>query len=222
MKSMETSIHLYLTKLRIISKIPTNGKIDTTNNDLNIYTNNISNWIWRKLQGDSKTNATKYLNELYKEINSFSDQLMSNINTEIDEMRKIKKFIMLVSLTEKIKESLNGIRNLIGTYKDFLKTISILECLEQDIIIPQYRILKNFIPEQYHTDIIRSSITLSYTHISGNIINTTNNLISMPNMNDLKMENPSPSMENSLKSILSNEQTIKNNKHKASKKKKNI
>jgi hypothetical protein len=151
---MDTVIHTYLTRLRIISKIPTNGKIDTTNNDLNIYYNTLSNWIMRKIQGDNKDNATKYLIDLYREINSFSDQLMSNVNTETDEIHKHKKIIMLTSLAEKIKESLTGIRNLIGTYKDYLKTVSLLECLEQDIIMPQYRVLQDFIPTTYHTEIM--------------------------------------------------------------------
>lgn len=163
-KKMETVIHTYLTRLRIISKIPSNGKIDITNNDLNIYYNSIPNWIRRKIQGDSKDNATKYLMDLYREINEFSDQLMYNINTEDDPITKRKKIIMLVSLAEKIKESLMGIRNLIGTYKDYLKTVSLLECLEQDIIIPQFRVLKSFIPESYHTPLLKSSIHHSYVH----------------------------------------------------------
>ena len=161
---METVIHTYLTRLRIISKIPSNGKIDITNNDLNIYYNSIPNWIRRKIQGDNKDNATKYLMDLYREINEFSDQLMYNINTEDDPINKRKKIIMLVSLAEKIKESLMGIRNLIGTYKDYLKTVSLLECLEQDIIIPQFRVLKSFIPDSYHTTILKSSIHHPYVH----------------------------------------------------------
>lgn len=151
---MDTVIHTYLTRLRIISKIPTNGKIDTTNNDLNIYYSSISSWVRRKMQGDSKDNATKYLTDLYKEINAFSDQLMSNVDTENDKINKHKKIIMLTSLAEKIKESLAGIRNLIGTYKDYLKTVSLLECLEQDIIMPQYRVMQDFIPKSYHTEIM--------------------------------------------------------------------
>ena len=58
---------------------------------------------------------------------------------------------MLVSLAEKIKESLTGIRNLIGTYQNYLKIVSLLECIEHDIIIPQYNTLKKFIPDDYHT-----------------------------------------------------------------------
>lgn len=183
---METVIHTYLTKLRIISKIPENGRLDTTNNDLNIYYNSITSWCWRKFQGDNKEQATKYLMDLYKEINAFSDQLMYNINTERDNIKKCRKIVFLVSLTEKIKESLMGVRNLIGTYKEYLKTVSLLECLEQDIIVPQFRVLKHFIPEQYHTEIIKSAITYSYVH-TGGMISSRNRSLSESNAPEMDM-----------------------------------
>ena len=68
--------------------------------------------------------------------------------------------------SEGVKESINGIRNLIGTYKAYLKIVSLLECLEQDILIPQYRILLKFIPDQYYTDILRLPISYSHVHLS--------------------------------------------------------
>lgn len=164
---MDHILHTYLTRLRIISKCPVNGKLSTIHNDLNIYYGGIVDWLYRKVYGDNKDNATKYLIDLYREINSFSDQLMYNIETEQSEIRKRKKTTMLVSLTEKLKESLTGIRNLIGTYKDYLKIVSLLECLEQDVIIPQYQILLKFIPLSYHTEILKTAITYSHTYTSG-------------------------------------------------------
>ena len=169
MSNMETVVHTYLTKLRIISKIPVNGRLNITNNDLDIYKESFINWILRKWGNDCKDNATKYLYDLYRDINSFSNQIMDNINFEQIESRKVSLIIMLVSLTEKIKESLSGIRNLIGTYKEWLKTSSNLECLEQDIIMPQFRILKNFIPGKFHTDIIKSNVTYSHVYTGGMI-----------------------------------------------------
>lgn len=160
---MENILHNYLTRLRIISKCPVNGRLDTTHNDINIYYGGIISWMYRKAYGDSKENTTKYLIDLYREINSFSDQLMYNILMEQNDIRRRKKLTMLVSLTEKMKESLSGIRNLIGTYKEYLKIVSLLECLEQDLIIPQYRTLLKFIPEPFHTEILKTSITHSHT-----------------------------------------------------------
>lgn len=167
MSNMENILHLYLCKLRIISKIPVGGKLNITQNDLNIYYGGLFGWLFRKAYGDNKDNAAKYLVDLYREINSFSEQLMYNIEIENSEVRKRKKIAMLVSITEKLKESLTGVRNLIGTYKSYLKIVSLLECLEQDVIIPQYRILLKFIPDVYHTEILKTVITYSHTHSAG-------------------------------------------------------
>jgi hypothetical protein len=162
MENMENITHNYLTKLRIISKIPINGRLDITQNDLNIYHWSILNWTWRKIYGDSKENTAKYLTDLYREVNSFSDQMMHNITTEQMETHKNRKLTLLISLTEKVKQSITGIRNLIDTYKGYLKVVSQLECLEQDIITPQYNLLKSFIPESMHTHIIKTPIVQTH------------------------------------------------------------
>ena len=175
MITMENIMHNYLVKLRVISKIPERGRLDITYNDINIYYGGIMNWMLRKAFGDSKENTAKYLIDLYKEINAFSDQLMYNITTELNDILKRKKITMLVSLAEKMKSSITGIRNLIGTYKEYLKIISLLENLEQDIVIPQYRILLKFIPDSYHTDILKTSITFPHIHIS-DISNVSENV----------------------------------------------
>jgi hypothetical protein len=189
MSNMENMMHTYLIKLRVISKIPEHGRLDTTHNDLNIYYGGLVCWVFRKMYGDNKENSTKYLMDLYKEINSFTDQLMYNVSMETNEILKKKKIYMLISLAEKLKTSLNGIRNLIGTYKNYLKIISLLENLEQDIIIPQYRLLLKFIPEQYHTDILKSPI--SYEHIHGTgMLSTRNRILSESAISDLQFEMP--------------------------------
>jgi len=188
--NMENILHQYLTKLRIISKIPEHGKLDTTQNDLNIYYGTIMNWVWRKFNGDSKDCTTKYLVGLYREINSFSDQLMYNITTEHNAIIKNKKMTMLVSLTEKVKESLTGIRNLIDTYQSYLKVVSVLECLEQDIIIPQYHTLKKFIPLDYHTGIIKSAISHSHIHMSTGMISSRGKTLSESNAPEMDMTFP--------------------------------
>jgi hypothetical protein len=70
---------------------------------------------------------------------------------------------MLISLAEKIKESMSGIKNLIDTYQGFHTAVSRLECLEQDIITPLYISLKHFIPSQYHTPVLRASLLSTAT-----------------------------------------------------------
>lgn len=208
MSNMETVVHTYLTKLRIISKIPTNGRLNITNNDLDIYKESFINWILRKWGSDCKDNATKYLYDLYRDINSFSNQIMDNVNFEQVESRKVCLIIMLVSLAEKIKESLSGIRNLIGTYKEWLKTSSNLECLEQDIIMPQFRILKNFIPEKFHTDIIKSKVTYSHVYTGGMISSPVRNTPMLANEGEPTMNILTPSVNSSLNAILSKSEPI--------------
>ena len=166
MSNMDTILHAYLCKLKIIAKLPVNGKFDTTNNDLNIYYGSMSGWIWRKFQGDGKENATRYLQDLYRDITTFADQTMHNIRTETSQTRRHKKMVMLVSLTEKLKESITGINNLGGTYKNYIKTSSLLECLNQDIITPLLRTLYMFIPITYHTDSLKNDFT--YNKLSKN------------------------------------------------------
>lgn len=184
---MENILHLYLCKLRIIGKVPIGGKLDISQNDLNIYYGGIVGWFLRKAYGDNKDNATKYLVDLYKEINAFSDQMMYNINMEKNNIIIHKKINMLVSLTEKIKESLIGIRNLIGTYKYYLKIVSLLECLEQDVIIPQYKSLMEFIPKEYYTEILKKPIVYEYSTPE----NMTHNSIKKPLFNNKSFQPPS-------------------------------
>lgn len=213
---MDSILHQYLTKLRIVSKIPEHGKLDTTQNDLNIYYNTVMNWVWRKFNGDSKGCTTKYLVSLYREINSFSDQLMYNITTEQNNIVKNKKLTMLVSLTEKIKESLTGIRNLIGTYQSYLKVVSLLECLEQDIIIPQYHALKKFIPNEYQTDILKMEISYSHIHMSTGMVSSRNRTLSESNAHEMDMNSPvytPPSRVNHINNIVGSPQLLSNHLH---------
>lgn len=155
MNNIETTGYNFLCKLKILSKIPIDGKLNIINNDLNIYDGTFISWLSRKLYSDNKDNAVKFLIDLYRDILLFTGQLICDINSEYDENKKLKKILLLVSLTEKLKESTIGIHNLINTYKDFLKTVSILECLEHDIIIPHIDLLIKFIPVKYHTELIK-------------------------------------------------------------------
>jgi hypothetical protein len=169
---MENRLHLYLYKLRIVSKIPVGGKLDITYNDINIYYGGFIGWVYRKLSGDNKDNAAKHLIDLYKEINEFGDQLMYIIQSETNKILIIKKLNMLVSLTDKLKESLVGVRNLIGTYKQYLKVVSLLECLEQDVIIRQYNALIDFIQNIYTAHDIKNSDNRVQLNTSNSMSNT--------------------------------------------------
>jgi hypothetical protein len=160
---METIAHQYLTKLRIISKIPENGQLDLTNNDLNIYDPGLVNWINRKLQGDGKMNTVSYLRTFYREINSFTTELMKSIEVEQNSIRKDRKTVLLASLAEKVKVSTVGVENLMKTYRLWHKIISTLESIQQDIIENQLKTVILFLPEKYKTDTLKELENGQYT-----------------------------------------------------------
>jgi hypothetical protein len=159
---MELIAHQYLTKLRIIAKIPENGQLDLTNNDLNIYYSTLINWVCRKLHGDGKLNTVSYLRTFYREINGFTTELMKSIEVEQNTVIKSRKTILIASLAEKIKESTIGVENLVKTYQHYPKIISTLESIQQDIIENQLKNIIMFIPDNYKTTILRDIEHIQY------------------------------------------------------------
>ena len=61
---MNAIFHDLLCKLRIISKLKVNQKLDTTNG-LNIYTEGWISWMYRKINRDNKDEGVRFLDELY-------------------------------------------------------------------------------------------------------------------------------------------------------------
>jgi len=171
---METIAHQYLTKLRIIAKIPENGQLDLTNNDLNIYTPGFVNWINRKLQGDGKLNTVTYLRTFYREINNFTTELMKSIEVEQNSVSKSRKTILLASLAEKVKVSTVGVENLMKTYRSWHKIISTLESVQQDIIENQLKNIILFLPKEYKTDVLKEIENGQYDMLSNSPSPTQN------------------------------------------------
>ena len=144
---METIAHKYLTKLRIISKIPENGQLDLTNNDLNIYSPGLVSWIHRKMSGDGKINTVGFLRSFYQEIILFTNEIMTSIAMEPNRATKRRRYVLLATLAKKIKESQSGFVNLKRTYQNYPKIISMLESIEQDLIETQLRCISAFLQE---------------------------------------------------------------------------
>lgn len=151
---MDKTTHIYLTQLRIISKIPRKGQLFITNNDIGIYKPSLYNWINRKISGDGKSHTTTFLMELFEEINIKTNEMIKNIDREED--AKIKTINLLISLTEKIYESLEGLQCLLGTYEGFPETVAKLEHIIQDMIYPMLKKCVNNIPVEHYTDNIIS------------------------------------------------------------------
>jgi hypothetical protein len=144
---MEPIAHNYLTKLRIISKIPENGQLDLTNNDLNIYSPGLVSWIHRKISGDGKINTVGFLRSFYREIILFTDEIMASISMEPNRATKRSRYVLLATLAKKIKESQSGFINLKRTYQNYPKIISMLESIEQDLIETQLQCISAFLPK---------------------------------------------------------------------------
>ena len=153
---MDSIVHQYLTKLRIIAKVPENGQLDLTNNDLNVYNPSLVGWIYRKLYGDGKKNSVVYLLSFYRELNVFTTDLMKSINIDDQKTSKMHKLTILTILAEKIKGSTVGIENLTHTYRKYHKVVSILESIRQDIIDIQLNNIISFIPNDIKTETIRN------------------------------------------------------------------
>jgi hypothetical protein len=136
---MDKTTHTYLTQLRIISKIPRNGLLVTTNNEINIYRPGMVNWVLRKFHGDGKGPTTTFLTDFYSELDRKTLDLLRDIRREKHVEQQVVQVQLLAALTEKIFESLEGIANLIGSYKSFPETVSRLEHIVEDMIHPTIR-----------------------------------------------------------------------------------
>lgn len=138
--------HQYLTRLRIISKIPENGQLDLTSNDINIYSPGFVNWVYRKVCGDGKMNTIGFLRTFYEELVAFTSHLMQSIMLDHVKSTKAKKYRILANIADKIKSSIGGLVNLGKTYRQYPKISSTIESIQQDIIEPQLASIMVFLP----------------------------------------------------------------------------
>ena len=152
---METIAHSYLTKLRIISKIPENGQLDLTNNDINIYVPGFVSWVNRKLNGDGKINTVVFLRSFYHELISFTNEIMESIDMKLNRSTRHSRYALLETLVKKIKESQSGFMRLKHTYQSYPKIISMLESIEQDLIENQLTIISAFLASTIHKKLTR-------------------------------------------------------------------
>lgn len=129
-----------LIDLRIIAKIPENGKISTTTMDpISVEHNSSYQGIRRWLWGDSREQAYKALKNLVDNIIDISDNIIQSrymnlskdqtefTHHEYTEHRKC--YSQLRTLASEIENSLKGFGNLHGTYEGDPTIASKLEVL---------------------------------------------------------------------------------------------
>lgn len=138
----------YIKILRIISKIPEKGKISVCEDNIFIYDDTMVNWILRKIYNDSKETTVKFLENFYTELCNFTDRLVTEIGVDLSNSSRQKKKTLLISLISKMKLSVMGLDNLIVTYKLYPSTVSMLELIKSDIVLPQFNVLSKFLPNR--------------------------------------------------------------------------
>ncbi len=125
-----------LTHLLLISKIPREGKLTVKNGELNIYQGGFINWTIRTLSGDGKEATIIFLKEFYLNIRKIVLELIKQNNRERDAIAKGIMTENLVAIIVNLYTSREGITNLQGTYRDYIKITSNLEYIEEHVIVP--------------------------------------------------------------------------------------
>jgi hypothetical protein len=154
---MNNTLHSQLNALRIISKLRNGQKLDITKG-LTIYGGGIVDWIWRKYNHDNKHKTIKMLQDLYTSIDQTAEQLVASIKSAKDE-KYDRRINIMVNLAEKMKESITGLENLLGTYRQFPETVAMIEGVVQDYAIATYTQLLDNIPEDEKTKDLKESIS---------------------------------------------------------------
>lgn len=153
---LENMAEKYITKLRVISKIPSNGRLSTLNVNnkigIDIYKGSISEWFMRVYNGDSRDQTLDFLNTFFQELDTF-------VNIVIyDSSNNCKQLSLLVRIAEQIRKSLFGINNLKETYSKCPKSISIIEYIENDRAVPLYLKIIQFLPENERSDVLKKPL----------------------------------------------------------------
>jgi hypothetical protein len=154
---MNDILHGQLNQLRIISKVRAGQRLDTTNN-LTVYEDSILNWVIRKYYHDSKDEAVRLLQDLYRTINQSVTQLIADILTTRDDQCRLRKMQVALTLASLINTSIKGVENLSNTYSTFTRTTSILHGIVQDFAIVTYTQLLNVIPDNIYTKDLNDSV----------------------------------------------------------------
>lgn len=155
---MNDTMHEHLNKLRIISKVRSGQRLDTTNG-LTVYEDSFYNWFIRKYYHDGKDESVRYLQDLYRGINQFAKQLVANIENSRESDRKARRMQIAINMAVLIKSSVAGVENLSKTYVPYPKTTAMLEGIVHDFAIVAYTDLLQAIPTAKYNKRMQESIS---------------------------------------------------------------
>ena len=127
---MDTKTNTLLIRLRIISKIPENGRLNTYDNTLSLYDNTWYQWVLRNCKFDSKEKTKNTLESFYNDIVRKTNELLTN-QDDSD---------IPFQFNKQLENSIKGLEMLKNTtYKEDAILTSFLDSLIEDIIRPQIK-----------------------------------------------------------------------------------
>jgi hypothetical protein len=133
---MDAQTSKLLIRLRLISKIPENGRLNTYDNQLSLYNNSWYQWFFRNIKFDSKEKTRTILDSFYREIIRRTNDLMK-IKEEKDILFRFK---------QQLENSIRGIKMLQETtYKEDARLTSFFDSLIEDTIRPQISKIDTFL-----------------------------------------------------------------------------
>ena len=132
-----------LVDLKVLSKINQNGKLSTCNNTIHIENSKFYTPFIRYLYGDSRAKTVEKIQELINNSQQVSISILQhscmNIYQRNNEPASIeivefnKNYQQLKLLSNELKNSIQGINNLLTTYKDDANICSKLEVIVDNI-----------------------------------------------------------------------------------------
>ena len=151
---MNNIIHDQLNNLRLIALIKEGDKLDLADGALSIQDSSWRGWIWRQQlwmpkKINSKEETVRYLRELYICIYQQSEQIRRELSRDPN---NIGALALASSLSDKLKASFSGLKNLCKTYQCYARQCVEILGIIDDYGEPAHNLLSKYI-EQPDTSI---------------------------------------------------------------------
>lgn len=132
-----------IVKLETLSKIPKNGKLNFTSNDIDIYQNTWIEWVRRWSYGDGRNNTIDNLNNFFDHIILTTDDMIIYVQSKGIDYECKNKANDLSTIALALANSIIGINNLRETYsKDEKINAQLRFICEQYISIQYHKIVE--------------------------------------------------------------------------------
>ena len=123
-------------KLETLSRIPKNGRLNLTSNDIEIYQNTWGEWLRRKIYSDSREKTIERLNSFFDHVLQTSNDMINCIAIGCEDIKE--KAEDLNAIATELANAIVGINNLRDTYIDDQKIGAQLRFICEQYIAVQY------------------------------------------------------------------------------------